>query len=67
MTALGNKDRSISDILFMDEYNYVVAAYKDTSIKVWTLSNNKKIVHCFDGHTRPVSSLTIHSDKRMFW
>ncbi|EAS06246.2 WD domain, G-beta repeat protein (macronuclear) [Tetrahymena thermophila SB210] len=67
MQNLGKREKSISEILFMREYRYVVSGYNDGTIKVWTLSNNKKIIHTFDGHTRQIDSFTLHTDKRMFW
>lgn len=67
MLGLAKKENQIMQALIVSEYKYMVVGYFRGQIKVWKISNSKKLIHQFDEHTKQIDSLYAHSDKRMFW
>lgn len=67
MVGLSKKENTISKVLLAKDYCYVVIGYSNGSIKIWKMSNQKQIIHSFEGHTRQIDSLINHLDNRLFW
>lgn len=65
--GIGKKDNTICSFLLLATFRYFVIGYQSGSLKVWKLFAGKKIIHTFEGHTRPVESLMLHQDPRFFW
>jgi WD40 repeat protein len=67
MHGLAKKKNTITKVLLIKEYKYMVVGYHSGLITIWKISNNKKLIHNYESHTRPIESLFIHKDGRIFW
>ena len=67
MHGIASKQDILTKAIYVKEYSYIVVGYHSGLIRAWKLSNQRKMIHTFESHIRPVDSLTMHKDCRMFW
>jgi WD40 repeat protein len=58
---LTSKEDYITDMILSDEYKYFITSTQFGHIYVWKLSKKKgNKIHSFVGHTKTVTSLSLH-------
>ena len=50
----------ITDLILSDEFKYFITSTYFGHIFVWKLTNHRKLIHSYGGHTKTVTSLSNH-------
>lgn len=50
----------ITDLILSDEFRYFITSTYFGHIFVWKLTNHRKLIHSYGGHTKTVTSLSNH-------